>query len=378
MIGETNATQEIKFLKFVDYIESTGTQYIDTNVIPNNTTKVVFDMQMIDTTYSDEWQPLFGSRTSSSSNDRFIVWRAGSFQHLAQMYGSFPSSLTAISISENLLDRTVITLDRDKLYCDSTLVASSSELSFNGTYSMFLFTQNTGGAADDRKPLLKLYGCQIYNNDILIRDFKPCIDKDGIYCLYDLVERKFYYNKGTGEFRGEDWQPNYIETTTTGYIDTGIIPTSNTRVESNMAVVSLNSNNYCSLAGSNDFKIMVSNSYFNFCVGTSYQQTSKMANVGTKYKVVNNVNGTCSVDGTTLFTGDPSTVASTSTLKIGAIIDGANIWGSTRVYDFKIYDNDNLVRDFIPALDNSGVACLYEKVSKTYFYNAGTGSFVAG
>jgi len=49
-----------------------------------------------------------------------------------------------------------------------------------------------------------------------------------------------------------------------------------------------------------------------------------------------------------------------------------------RMYSFKIYDNGTLIRDMIPVKDSDGVVCMYDKVSKQYFYNAGTGNFIAG
>ena len=49
-----------------------------------------------------------------------------------------------------------------------------------------------------------------------------------------------------------------------------------------------------------------------------------------------------------------------------------------RIYSFKIYDNGTLIRDMIPVKDLSGVACMYDKVSGQFFYNAGTGNFIAG
>jgi hypothetical protein len=49
-----------------------------------------------------------------------------------------------------------------------------------------------------------------------------------------------------------------------------------------------------------------------------------------------------------------------------------------RIYSFKIYDNGTLARDFIPVLDFNGVACLYDKVTRKLFYNAGSGSFSYG
>lgn len=56
----------------------------------------------------------------------------------------------------------------------------------------------------------------------------------------------------------------------------------------------------------------------------------------------------------------------------------SNEYSIGKWYYLKIYENDNLIRDYIPALDLSGVACMYEKLGKKFYYNAGTGSFIAG
>ena len=44
----------------------------------------------------------------------------------------------------------------------------------------------------------------------------------------------------------------------------------------------------------------------------------------------------------------------------------------------KIYKDTSLIRDFIPVKDENNVVCLYDKISNQYFYNAGTGDFIAG
>lgn len=49
-----------------------------------------------------------------------------------------------------------------------------------------------------------------------------------------------------------------------------------------------------------------------------------------------------------------------------------------KIYYFQIYDNDVLVRDMIPVVDSNGVACMYDKVTNEFFYNQGTGDFIAG
>ena len=48
------------------------------------------------------------------------------------------------------------------------------------------------------------------------------------------------------------------------------------------------------------------------------------------------------------------------------------------LYYTKIYDNDTLVRDYIPVIDSSERPCLFDKVSKECYYNQGTGEFLYG
>lgn len=51
-----------------------------------------------------------------------------------------------------------------------------------------------------------------------------------------------------------------------------------------------------------------------------------------------------------------------------------------KVYYFKMYDNGTLVRDFIPVVRNlDNKPGLYDKVTDTFFTNAGTGDdFIVG
>lgn len=50
-----------------------------------------------------------------------------------------------------------------------------------------------------------------------------------------------------------------------------------------------------------------------------------------------------------------------------------------RLYAFKIWDSNNdLILDLVPAKDSSDVACVYNRVTDTIYYNQGTGSYTAG
>lgn len=48
-----------------------------------------------------------------------------------------------------------------------------------------------------------------------------------------------------------------------------------------------------------------------------------------------------------------------------------------KIYDFQIYDHGIFVRDFVPVRVGT-TGYMYDKVSKTLFGNAGTGSFILG
>ena len=49
--------------------------------------------------------------------------------------------------------------------------------------------------------------------------------------------------------------------------------------------------------------------------------------------------------------------------------------GSFKLYSFSMEELGKKIIYLLPALDSSGIACLYDKVSGRYFYNIGTGQF---
>lgn len=69
----------------------------------------------------------------------------------------------------------------------------------NKDYSLFLFANNISGTPASFSSL-RMTPFQIYDNDILVGDFVPCINPDGIVGMYDMVEKIFYGNDGTGTF----------------------------------------------------------------------------------------------------------------------------------------------------------------------------------
>lgn len=55
---------------------------------------------------------------------------------------------------------------------------------------------------------------------------------------------------------------------------------------------------------------------------------------------------------------------------------GDHIKSVMKLYSFKISENGQLVRDFLPCRNASGVAGLYDPVTERFYANAGTGAFI--
>lgn len=176
-------------INFVEYIQSSGTQYIDTGFMPNNNTRVVMDVEPTKAgTYA-----VFGARLSQSATS-YTVWMISS----TSFRSDFNRNQKTISVS-NVLTRVVI--DRNKNVCKiGQASTTNSNSTFQLSYNMFLLALNEKGTCEGRNLSGKLYSCQIYDNDVLIRDYAPALDPDGVACLYDKVSEEYVYNAGTGSF----------------------------------------------------------------------------------------------------------------------------------------------------------------------------------
>lgn len=183
-------SQKSTSIKYVEYIESTGTQYIDTGFKPNNTTRVVMDIQVI----KSGTFPFFGARYGNA-NDTFTVWMMSASTVRSDFYDN---SAIEVNVS-NVLNR--MTIDKNKNVCSfGGILATNVNGSFQVPVDLLLLGIDTNGVIDERKLSGRLYSCQIYDNGNLIRDYWPCLDENDVACLYDRVSDVYVYNSGSGVF----------------------------------------------------------------------------------------------------------------------------------------------------------------------------------
>lgn len=174
--------QTINDFQLVEYIQSTGTQYIDSGVTCNQNTRIDVDYEPTVT------QGVIAGADSGWLSNMFIIGiHFAAFATDSYNYSSVPQ------------DRHVLSLNKGVLSLDGTIKTTMSG-SFTTPCNVTLFTLNRNGSKVEHGSV-KLYSTKIFDNDVLIRDFVPCYRKsDNVPGLWDKVEEKFYTNDGSGSF----------------------------------------------------------------------------------------------------------------------------------------------------------------------------------
>ena len=180
------------FLDQLEYIQSNGKQYIDTLFKPNQNTRVVMDIEILSTTAATA--SLFGGRDATNSGkNSFVLWKINE----SAFRSDYNSASTNISVTPT--GRHTIDKNKNKCTIDGTTITHTAA-TFQSSYTLVLFGNNGLGTIDSRKVCAKLYSCQIYDNDTLIRNYVGKKESDGSIGLWDLVNEVFYPNLGTGSF----------------------------------------------------------------------------------------------------------------------------------------------------------------------------------
>lgn len=410
----------------IEYINFTAGQLINSGVIPtrDTTTQVTFK-----TSTNGTW--LFGSRSGYGTTDTYAMhlYTAGN-----SLWFQIASSSTPQQSYNYSGNKVTVKVDKNYMWVNGTQLNSTAFSSSGFTTSswpLYFGGINENGSGTDRPFTGQIYDIKIWQGSTLVRDYVPCVrNSDGVAGLYDKVENKFYTNSGTGSFGSgaatggvvEEYQRvEYIENSGTQYINTGYYWTS----DNVRAVLSANvttHNQATSLFGNEEyigrdryFALIPHNSggtmkifsldrnliEFTYPFSTDMILDVSASTQGSD-KYVNlaiTANGSTKNYGGKATTGG-SVITNPNNLKTGvgeiylfashnsgrgAVTGGTpnmvgnQIVGKMKVYSFKMYDNNILVRDFVPVVrSRDDVAGLYDMVGHKFYANAGSGSFKTG
>ena len=176
----------------LEYIQSSGTQYIDTLFKHNQNTRVVVDVQATETPTANVW--VFEGRISTPEARHSVFFHQTGAN---KWYGDYSSQRKEIG-SVTSTERLSIDFNKNVLSVNGELVTFTPD-TFQSTVNLTLLAANTGGTIAGQLSA-NLYSCKIYDNGVLIRYFYPCKNPAGTVGLYDTVSNVFYGNAGTGTF----------------------------------------------------------------------------------------------------------------------------------------------------------------------------------
>lgn len=203
----------------VEYIQSSGTQYIDTGVVATSGFEI--DIKINIDTITGSWAPILSAHELSAPYKRNFI-----------AYGS--SGKMEIDAGDKIT-QTSVTLTGDDVIKASN-IENNFYLNINGTdYTPTVTTAASNLAYSGRTMHLlhsngydigytsgKVYYCKITVDGTLVRSFVPCYRKsDNIVGLYDLVNGVFYTNAGTGNFAKGKISNSHIDAVIT---PGGVIP----------------------------------------------------------------------------------------------------------------------------------------------------------
>lgn len=359
----------------LQYIESSGTQWIDTGFKPNQLSRVVMDVNIL---AQSGWpRAVFGGRNGTTTAvDSFVFWA------FAEDYFRSDLDTDLLEIDIPPAGRHHIDKDRNTTTVDNFSQTQTNH-TFQSNYNLALFSQNDADGIDARMVAMQLYGCQVYDDGVLVRDFLPCESPDGAVGLYDAANGMFYGNAGTGAFTaGPELSGNgipagyteaeYLSASGGAAVDLAFRPNQDTEMEIKFSTAE-SGDSHAVCAADTDWQDTEFSLWYNaigFGNATTYNYT--MAD------------------------GQPHVFRLS---KAGAYMDEALLWdipdqsdfsvgynltafalnraGTLReyltgsIYYIKLYQGGELVREFVPFTDASGAAGFYDRVGHGFYTSAG-------
>lgn len=172
----------------VDYIQSTGTQFIDMGIVGNQDTK--FELSITPTSLSNV-RHVLGNIVTSTAGISFNI--ANSDGAISRWGNDRITRNSGLETNVNYL----ISISQNGYYVNNNLWWKPTINNFTTNGNLYLFAAN----GSTSRYAGKLYYCQVYDNNTLVRDFVPCYrNSDNEVGLYDLVNDVFYTNQGSGSF----------------------------------------------------------------------------------------------------------------------------------------------------------------------------------
>lgn len=175
-----------------EFLESTGSQYIKTEFIPDNNSGISYKTE---TNSSVDFIGI-GCRNSINTDTRLYAPRGNTRNYYGYGWGSWR---TFYGTSGGFKTRAELNYKNSRIASIDRASATLETLSFTPLFPLYIFAANIAGSASN-KAFCKIWYISLTQGDNVVCDFIPALDKTGTPCLFDKVSKQPFYNDGEGAF----------------------------------------------------------------------------------------------------------------------------------------------------------------------------------
>ena len=189
-------------VELYDYIEFTGSQYIDTGFIVNQNSGFEIDF-VPESNITSSNAPHYLNSGGTGTATKLSINCYPTYTQGEITFGNIkrnPYLVRDTRMKISIINK-VLTLDNG-----NTETLNPTNFSSNSIYIGAVHNTNA-----PRRSKMKLYSLKLYDGNLLIYDFKPAKRlSDNVYGLYEAMNDVFFTNNGTGTF-----VPRYTNSCTT-------------------------------------------------------------------------------------------------------------------------------------------------------------------
>ena len=171
----------------VSFLQSSGSQYIDTGRKLTQDSDITIDFSIVENNKS---VGIFGARESARKNNLALFRDRGLF---VGDFSEYPKYRFTIPES---LERTKIQINKAGVWVNDILKKSWSDVADFETPTNGLIFDVGNNNWTNNKAVMRLYSYTDGDAQRLV----PCLDANGVPCLYDLIGKTALYNQGAGSF----------------------------------------------------------------------------------------------------------------------------------------------------------------------------------
>lgn len=183
----------------LDYIGTTGEQYIDTGFIPNQDTRIVCEFMLTEIV---NLGGIYGARRTVAGDDFSMrtSYTAAAGNRWQPCYNDEYLTFTDVPVDTKLWH----IADQNK-----NVFSFDGVVKTTGTYAEFTAPRPVTIGAIRNNTSVNYSNCRfrrfkIYDDGVLVRDLIPCKSPDNEIGMYDTLNAVFYGNAGTGVFVSGD------------------------------------------------------------------------------------------------------------------------------------------------------------------------------